>query len=118
MVKVSQCVRLKVPIAVKRHHDQGNSYKGHLIGAGLQVPRFSPLSSRQEAWQYPGRHGAGGDDSSTSCSEGEQEKTVSHLTRRRVSKPTATVTHFLKQSHTLLQQGVFITFYSTYFITF
>jgi hypothetical protein len=26
---------------VKRHHDQGNSYKGqHLIGAGLQIQRF------------------------------------------------------------------------------
>jgi hypothetical protein len=34
---------------MNRHHDQGNSYKGqHLIGAGLQVQRFSPLSSRQE----------------------------------------------------------------------
>ena len=33
--------------AVNRHHDQGNSYKGqHFIGAGLQVQRFSPLSSR------------------------------------------------------------------------
>jgi N-acetylmuramoyl-L-alanine amidase len=29
---------------VNRHHDQGNSYKGqHLIGAGLQVQRFSSL---------------------------------------------------------------------------
>ena len=35
--------------AVNRHHDQGKSYKGqHLIGAGLQVQRFSPLSSRKE----------------------------------------------------------------------
>jgi len=34
---------------MNRHHDQGKSYKGqHLIGAGLQVQRFSPLSSRQE----------------------------------------------------------------------
>jgi hypothetical protein len=32
--------------AVSRHHDQGNSY--NLIGAGLQVQRFSLLSSRQE----------------------------------------------------------------------
>jgi hypothetical protein len=33
-------------IAVKRHHDHGNSSEGkHLIGAGLQVQRFSPLSS-------------------------------------------------------------------------
>ena len=34
---------------MNRHHDQGKSYKKqHLIGAGLQVQRFSPLSSRQE----------------------------------------------------------------------
>jgi hypothetical protein len=34
---------------VNRQHDQGNSYKGqHLIGAGLQVQRFSPVSSLQE----------------------------------------------------------------------
>ena len=26
-------VLVRVSIAVKRHHDQGNSYKGHLIGA-------------------------------------------------------------------------------------
>jgi hypothetical protein len=33
---------------VNRHHDQGKSYKGQrLIGAGLQVQRFSPLSSRK-----------------------------------------------------------------------
>ena len=54
-------------IAMKRHHDQGKSYKGlHLIGAGLQVQRFSPLSSWWEAWQHPGRHGAGRVKSSTS----------------------------------------------------
>jgi hypothetical protein len=36
---------------VNRHHDQGMSYKKkqHLIGAGLQVQRFSPLSLR---WEY------------------------------------------------------------------
>jgi hypothetical protein len=35
---------------VNRHHDQGKSYQGqHLIGAGLQVQRFSPLlSSKRE----------------------------------------------------------------------
>jgi hypothetical protein len=34
---------------VNRYYDQGKSYKGqHLIGAGLQVQRFSPLSSRWE----------------------------------------------------------------------
>ena len=37
-------------MTVKRHHDQGNSYKGkHLIEAGLQFQRFSPLSSWWEA---------------------------------------------------------------------
>ena len=39
---------LKGFTAVKRHHDQGKSYKGHLIEAGLQVQRFIPLSPRQE----------------------------------------------------------------------
>ena len=33
---------------MNRHHDQGNSYKGHLIGAGLKVQRFSLLSLRWE----------------------------------------------------------------------
>jgi hypothetical protein len=45
---------------VKRHYNQGNAHKGkHLIRAGLQVQRVSPLSW-QEAWQHPGRHGTGG----------------------------------------------------------
>ena len=36
--------------AVNRHHDHGKSYKKqHLIGAGLQVQRFSPLPSR---WKH------------------------------------------------------------------
>jgi hypothetical protein len=33
---------------VKRHHDQGNSCKGHLVGAGLQVLRFSGTLSLTE----------------------------------------------------------------------
>jgi hypothetical protein len=49
--------------------------KEYLIGAGLQFQRFSPLSSKHEAWQHPARHGAGGAESSTSCSEGKQEET-------------------------------------------
>jgi hypothetical protein len=49
----------RVSIAVKRHHDQNNSYKDkHLIGAGLEFQRFSPLSW-PEAWQHPGKCGAG-----------------------------------------------------------
>jgi hypothetical protein len=57
--------------AVNRHHDQGKSYKKqHLLGAGLQVQRFSPLSLRWGAWQYPGRHGTGRAESSMSSSKG------------------------------------------------
>ena len=42
---------VRVSIAMKRHHDQDNSYTSkHFIGAALQVQRFSPLSSWQEAW--------------------------------------------------------------------
>ena len=38
-------------ISAKRHHDQGNSYKEkHLVEAGLQFQRFSPLLSWQETW--------------------------------------------------------------------
>jgi hypothetical protein len=52
-----------------------NSYKGqHLIGTVILVLRFSPLSSWQEAWQHPGRHGAGRAKNSTPCSKGKQEK--------------------------------------------
>jgi hypothetical protein len=32
-------------IAVKRHNNQGNPYKGDLIGAGLKVQKFDSLSS-------------------------------------------------------------------------
>ena len=45
---------------MKRHNDQGNSYKrqqfnwGWLAGSDVQQ-----LSSWQEAWQHPGRHGGG-----------------------------------------------------------
>jgi hypothetical protein len=85
---------------VKRHHDQGNSYTGHLIGAGLQIQRFSPLSSWWEAWQHPGRPGAGGPLCSTSSSVGNQKKTDFQAAKRRGSKPTPTETHFLKQGHT------------------
>ena len=50
---------LSVSIAVKRHHDQGNSYKGQcLTGAGLHFQGFSPLSSWQEAWHSAGKHSA------------------------------------------------------------
>jgi hypothetical protein len=44
-----------VSMAVKRHHDQGYSYEGQcLIGSGLLVLRFHPLSSW---WRHPGKLG-------------------------------------------------------------
>ena len=48
-------------IAVKRHHDQGNFYKGqYLVGAGLQFQRFNPLLSWRVARLNQGRLAAGG----------------------------------------------------------
>ena len=44
IVIVSWCLSYSFA-AVNRYHDQGKSYKKqHLIGAGLQVQRFSPFS--------------------------------------------------------------------------
>jgi hypothetical protein len=44
-------------IAVKRHHDQGRSYKRKpLIWACLQFQKFSPLSLCQGAGQHTGRY--------------------------------------------------------------
>jgi hypothetical protein len=55
MIKISLLISEILPlsdvlgfIAVKKHHDRSNSYKGKdLIGAGLYFQRFSPLLSRQ-----------------------------------------------------------------------
>jgi hypothetical protein len=64
---------LRVYISVKRHHEQGNSYKGQdLIEGGLQVEMFTPLSSRQQAWHHPGRPGAGRAKSSIFYSQGKK----------------------------------------------
>ena len=64
-------------------------------------------SSWQEAWQCLAKHGPGGAESSTSCFEGKQERrlSVSQAARRRASKPTPTVTHFLQQGHTYLKKA-------------
>jgi len=86
---------------VNRHHDQGSSYKEqHLTGAGLQVQRFSPVSSRWEHCSI--QVGVVRKElSSTSLPEESQEQ-IEHpqAARRRVSKPTPTVTHFLQEGHT------------------
>ena len=77
-MKGGQCLT-SVPvlgsIAVRRHHDHGNSYKEkHLTGTGLQFQRFSPLSSWQEAWQYSDRHAGEVAESSTSGSTGSRKR--------------------------------------------
>jgi len=72
-----------------RHHDQCKFYKEqHLVGAGLQVQRFSPLLSRQEHGSI--QAGMVQEElSSTSSPEGSQEETeYPQAARRRVSKPT------------------------------
>jgi hypothetical protein len=57
---------MRISIVVKRHLDQGKSYKKqHLIRAGLQLQRFSLVSSWQEAWWHAGRHSAGEGDKSS-----------------------------------------------------
>jgi hypothetical protein len=55
---------------VNRHHDQGKSYKKHLIEAGLQGSEVQSIIIKVGAWQYPGRHGAGGAESSMFSSKG------------------------------------------------
>ena len=83
-------------IPVKRYHDEGNSYKGHLIGGSVQIQRFS-LISRLKKWQCPSRHGAGGDESSTSLSEGSQKTLLPWVElKHRISESKPTVTDFLK----------------------
>ena len=76
---------LGVSISVKRHHSQSNSYKEkHLIGAGLQVQRFSPLSSR---WEHGNIHAGMVQEefeSSTFSSEGCQWKNDFHAVKMRV----------------------------------
>jgi hypothetical protein len=70
----------------------------HLTGAGLQVQRFSPLSSRQEY-------------GSIQAGMVQEKLRVLHLhlkatrnglraARMRNLKPMSTVTHFLQQGHT------------------
>ena len=87
--------------AVNRHHDQGKSYKKRTFNWGwLTGSEVQSIIIKVEAWQPPGRHVAGGAESSTSSSEGHQEKTVSQAARRLVLQPTPTVTHFLQQGHT------------------
>ena len=81
--------------AVNRLHDQGKSYKKHLVGAGLQVQGFSLLSSRWEHGSIQAGMVQAQTESCTSCSKGSYEKIDFQVARMRVSKPIPTVTHLL-----------------------
>jgi hypothetical protein len=93
---------------VKRHHDHGDSYKEeYLIEVGLQFQRFSPLSSLQEAWQCPGRYGAGRayiliQDFYILIQKQQKETLFYTVWSLSMGDPKAcpTVTHFLQQGHT------------------
>jgi hypothetical protein len=62
-------------IAVKRHDYHGNSCKEKHLIAGLQVQRFSPLTSWQEAWHFRSILGAGeGAESYTSWLTGSRRE--------------------------------------------
>jgi hypothetical protein len=86
---------------VKRYHDQGNSYKGqHLIRADI-------VSEVQSLIIMAGRMAA---SRQTWCWRRNRElyiliqrqpgETVFQAARRRISKPTPTVTHFLPSNKT------------------
>ena len=97
------------PIDVKRHHDYGNSYKGkHLIEAGLQFQRVSPLLSWQESWQHMGRHGAGqiAESSTSEFVDSRNKETLEQAWTFETLKPTPsdilplTRAYVLQQGHT------------------
>jgi len=51
-------VLARVPIAVNRHHDQGNSYKEqHLLGGWLTGSEVQFIIIKEGAGQCPSRHG-------------------------------------------------------------
>ena len=94
-------VLVRVSIAVKRHHDHGNSYKGkHLIGSGLQFQRFSPLSSWWGAWQHTGKHGTGEVAQFLIWVSRQQEErvTLDLVWASKTSEPPP-VTHLVQQGH-------------------
>jgi hypothetical protein len=65
-------VLVRVSIAVKRHHDRCNSYKGkHFIGAGLQ---FRGLVCYHRCRKHAGKHGAGevAESSTSGLAEGKE----------------------------------------------
>ena len=78
-------VSVWVSIAVKKHHDQGDFYKGDLIGTSLAFQRLRPLSSWWESRQPPGRHGARRDKRSPSLPKGRRRRLASAGCQQEVS---------------------------------
>ena len=72
-------ISVRVSVAVKRHHDHDNCYKGkHSIGVAWLQFRGSAHHHHGGAWQQSGRHGAGEvAESPTSC---RQQSGLSHST--------------------------------------
>jgi hypothetical protein len=74
------------------------------------IINIGSMAEPRQAWRWrkgkdrPGRHGTREEaktKSSTFCSQGKQEKTnIFQAAKKRISKPTPTVTHFLQQGHT------------------
>ena len=91
---LSQC-----SIAVKKHHDKGNSCKRKPLRTCLQFQRLSPLLSWKEAWQHTGRNGEKGTKSNILISwlrEREKRERWSLAWAFQNSHP---LTYFLPQGH-------------------
>ena len=92
-------------IAEKRHHDQDNSYKRHnLVGPGLQVQRFSLLSSM---WEHGiiFRGMATGEAEFYNLFQRQKGEECPQTARKRVSKPTLHSDTLPPTKPHLLQQG-------------
>ena len=68
---------------------------GWLTGSEVQS-----IVIKVEARQHPGSRGAGVAEGSSSSKGNQKHAGHPQTARRKLSKPTSTVTHFLKQGHT------------------
>jgi hypothetical protein len=100
VVVVVVCVCVRVSIAVKRYHDQGQ----RLTWSGLQVQRFSPLSSRREHGTF--QAGIVQEELRVTHLFQRQKKKTVPTARRRVSRPTPPVTRFFQQGHTYSNKAI------------
>ena len=89
-------VLIKISITLRKHHDHSKSYKGkHLIGAGLQFQRFSPLSScGWGTYWLAGRHGNREvAEGSTSVSAGNRKTSLAWLKTLSLAWASETAKH-------------------------